>query len=206
MHLTIPTIDFSTYDESDDIAMGRLAAEVTAALTTSGFMKIINLGIPQAQVDAAFEKSRWFFTRPETDKAASAYTSAAENFGYQGLAVEHLDPSQPADLKQTFTMRDLLHHDPADPRWPGIEFRDQMTAFYRACLDGAYRIQRVFAYALALPPDFFVRYHNGENVSLRLLYYPSSGVEGIDQGQLGAGAHTADQSAHDQVGRLGVLT
>jgi isopenicillin N synthase-like dioxygenase len=35
-----------------------------------------------------------------------------------------------------------------------------------------------------------VQYHPGENVSLRLLYYPSSDIDDIALGQLGAGAHT----------------
>lgn len=186
----IPTIDFSGYDENDDSRMADLAAEVADALTGSGFMKIRNLGIAQDEIDHAFELSRWFFSEPEDVKLASRYTSADENFGYQGLGIEHLDPAKPADLKQTFTMRDLRRHDPLDPRWPSPEFRDDITAFYESCLQGAYRIQRVFARALGVDDDFFVQYHQGENVSLRLLYYPSTGVDGIESEQLGAGEHT----------------
>lgn len=185
----IPTIDFSCYDEGNDPALQALAEQVQSALTSSGFMKITNL-VSQAEIDRAFERSDWFFSRSEEEKMASAYTSAEENFGYQGLGVEHLDPSKPADLKQTFTMRDLQRHDPADARWPTPDFRDDMTSFYRSCLDGAYRIQRIFSKALGLDPEFFVRYHNGENVSLRLLYYPSAGYRSVESGQLGAGAHT----------------
>lgn len=186
----IPTIDFASYDPDDDQEMLRLADEVSEALTHSGFMKIRNLGIPQSQVEDAFERSKWFFTRPLDDKLRSAYVSAKENFGFQSLGVEHLDPSMPSDIKETFTMRDLLRHDPADERWPTAAFRDAFTDFYQACLEGAYRIQRVFSRALNLPDNFFINYHNGENVSLRLLYYPSNGEQTIQEGQLGAGAHT----------------
>ena len=186
----IPTIDFRDYDEANETVMSQLAGEVTEALTTCGFMKIRNLGIAAGHIDRAFECSRWFFSRDSAEKMHSRYTSAAENFGYQGLCVEYLDPSKPADLKETFTMRDLKRHDPDDPRWPTQTFRDDMTQFYVACLQGAYRIQRVFARALALPSEFFVQYHQGENVTLRLLYYPSTGVSEIKAGQLGAGVHT----------------
>lgn len=188
--VNIPRIDFSEYDPTDEDVMDRLAGEVSDALADSGFMKIVNLGIPTDDIAHAFELSRWFFSRAEDEKLQSKYTSAEENFGYQGLAVEHLDPSQPADLKQSFTLRNLRQHDPADIRWPSDAFRDDITAFYNSCLEGAYRIQRVFARALRVPDDFFVNAHNGENVSLRLLYYPSSGVDSIQTGQLGAGAHT----------------
>ncbi|MFT7221883.1 MAG: isopenicillin N synthase-like dioxygenase [Candidatus Azotimanducaceae bacterium] len=186
----IPTIDFAIFNESDPEAMRLLASSVSDALTGSGFMKIRNLGVSQASINKAFELSRRFFEQSEAQKAGSAYTSAEENFGYQSLGVEHLDPSQPADLKQTFTMRDLLKHDPKDGRWPSEGFRDFTTEFYQECLEAAYRIMRVFSVALDKDRDFFVRCHGGESVSLRYLYYPSSGVSDIKGGQLGAGAHT----------------
>jgi isopenicillin N synthase-like dioxygenase len=190
MSVFIPTIDFEAYDEQDDAVLDDLASQVSDALTRSGFMKVMNLGITSVQIDHTFALSKWFFSLSEEEKSTSAYVSAEENFGYQSLGVEHLDPSKPADLKQTFTLRDLLRHDKEDPRWPTPEFRDQSTNFYKACLEGAYRIQRVLSKALGVDRDFFVQYHQGENVSLRLLYYPSSGIDDIAVGQLGAGAHT----------------
>ena len=167
MSVFIPTIDFQQYDEKDDAALEGLASQVSEALTRSGFMKIMNLGITSAQIDDIFALSKWFFSLSEEEKSTSAYVSAQENFGYQSLALEHLDPSKPADLKQTFTLRDLLRHDKDDPRWPAPEFRDQSTDFYKACLEGAYRVQRVLSKALGMDKDFFVQYHQGENVSLR---------------------------------------
>jgi len=190
MPVFIPTIDFEAYDEQDDAALDDLASQVSDALTRSGFMKVMNLGITSVQIDHTFALSKWFFSLSEEEKSTSAYVSAEENFGYQSLGLERLDPSKPADLKQTFTLRDLLRHDKQDPRWPTPEFRDELTNFYKACLEGAYRIQRVFSKALGLEQDFFVQYHQGENVSLRLLYYPSSGIDDVAEGQLGAGAHT----------------
>ncbi|MBO6564286.1 MAG: isopenicillin N synthase family oxygenase [Pseudomonadales bacterium] len=186
----IPTIDFASYDESKTETISLLAQSVSEALSSSGFMKIRNLGVSDQDIRKAFDLSAWFFARTDEEKATSAYTSAAENFGYQGLGVEHLDPSKPADLKQTFTMRDLLRHDPNDSRWPSEDFRDIATDFYQKCLEGAYRIQRVFSEALSQEKEFFVQYHSGENVSLRFLYYPAAGVTEIEHEQLGAGAHT----------------
>ena len=101
MPVFIPTIDFSAYDEQDEASLEDLGKLVSDALIRSGFMKIVNLGICQAQIDRTFELSRWFFARTEKEKSASAYLSAEENFGYQSLGIEHLDPARPADLKQT---------------------------------------------------------------------------------------------------------
>ncbi len=188
--IKIPTIDFSCYDENDDAAMAALADEVYQALSTAGFMKITNSGISPDEIDAAFELAHWFFRLPEPQKSRSAYGSASENFGYQSVGVETLDPTQPADLKQTFTMRDVPRHDAADPRWPSDNFRTGVTGFYESCLQAAYRIQRVFSIALDQPRDFFTQYYGGENVTLRFLYYPSQASNEVEKGQLGAGAHT----------------
>ena len=188
--LVIPTIDFQAYDETDPEALVALADSVSEALTEWGFMKVRNLGIEEEQVDQMFGAADWFFSQDSPEKQGSFYASAAENFGFQHVGIEHLDPTQPADIKETFTMRDLLRHDPTDPRWPNHEFRETATRFYRSCLEGAHRIQRLCAHALSMETEFFVNRHQGENVSLRLLYYPASEDYSIEPGQLGAGAHT----------------
>ena len=79
MSLFIPTIDFEAYNEQVDAALDDLASQVSDALTRSGFMKIVNLGITQAQIDHTFELSKWFFSRSEEEKSTSAYMSAEEN-------------------------------------------------------------------------------------------------------------------------------
>ena len=186
----IPVIDFATYDSHKPETLARLGAEVGAALTDVGFMSITNLGISAQLLQNVFSASREFFAGSVELKMKSAYLSASENFGYQGLGQEHLDPQKPADLKETFTMRNVLNHALDDDRWPSMPFRALMHEFYGACLEGAYRMQRVLATELDLEREFFVRYHNGENCTLRLLYYPDSGVDQVLESQLGAGAHT----------------
>ena len=188
--LVIQTLDFQNYEESNPATLVELAGEVVEALTTSGFMKIKNLGIEPEQVATMFSYADWFFSQDQAEKQRSSYASAGENFGFQGVGVEHLDPAQHADIKETFTMRDILRHDVTDPRWPNEDFREVATRFYENCLQGAYRIQRVCAHAFDLEQEFFVNCHQGENVSLRLLYYPASEEYSVQSGQLGAGVHT----------------
>jgi len=201
--MQIPIIDFSAADEAV------LAAAVDRALSEVGFMMITGLGIDQQLLTQVYAASKAFFTGPDAVKHKCAYQSAAENFGYQGLEQENLDPTAPADIKETFTMRNILQRPMHDARWPDDEFRELITRFYAAVLQGGYRVQRVLARALDLPADFFVRVHNGENVTLRLLYYPAEGIETIAPGQLGAGAHTdyglLTLLFQDQVGGLQAL-
>jgi len=207
--MPVPLIDFASYDEQDPATQASLGNDVGAALSEIGFMSITNLGIETRLLGEVFTASKVFFSADPATKLKSAYVSASENFGYQGLCKEHLDPTKPADLKETFTMRDVLRHAADDNRWPSADFRDLMTHFYSACLDGSYRIQRTLARELGLDPDFFVQHHNGENITLRLLYYPASGVHEVGEAQMGAGAHTdyglLTLLFQDDVGGLEVL-
>ena len=131
--MKLPIIDFSDYDEAEPETIKTIARDMERALTTLGFMSISNLDVTREQLAEIFTLSEAFFAQSKEVKQKSLYRSAEENFGYQGLGVEYLDPTKPADVKETFTMRNLLHHDPADERWPSDFFRDKMTRFY-ACL------------------------------------------------------------------------
>ncbi|MEO0615536.1 MAG: 2OG-Fe(II) oxygenase family protein [Pseudomonadota bacterium] len=187
---SIPTIDFSSYDVADPVALHALAQSVDDALSTVGFMAIRNLGVNGTQTGSAFDAARAFFQGAPSDKQRCAYSTAADNFGYQCSGDEHLDPTAPADLKETFTMRDVGHRAVNDARWPSAAFAQLMRAFYAACLEGAFRLMHVMSIALDTEPDFFRRCHHGENVTMRLLHYPAYDTATVAPRQLGAGAHT----------------
>ena len=184
--MQIPVIDFASYAEDDPAALQALAAQVNAALTGIGFMSLKNIGIDEDLQRRVFAASKAYFAQPETDKRKLGYSSAEENFGYQGVCEESLEPGQPPDLKEALTMRDLESR--AGDDWPDPAFRDLLLEFYRACLQAAYRVMRVFSTDLDVPGEYFVKVHTGTNVTMRLLHYPPLSAE--QDGQLGAGAHT----------------
>ena len=190
MTAELPVIDFASYSNEDRASLRNLADAVDTALRDVGFMAIRHLGIEPEQLAAVFAASRQFFRSELHCKQRSAYRSASENFGYQGIAEEHLDPTAPADLKETFTMRDVLRHPANDTRWPSLEFAQLMRTFYGDCLTAAFRLMHVLTVALETQANFFERCHSGENVTLRLLHYPANRGAHVKSGQLGAGAHT----------------
>ncbi|MES2604898.1 MAG: 2OG-Fe(II) oxygenase family protein, partial [Pseudomonadota bacterium] len=106
------------------------------------------------------------------------------------ICEENLDPTQPADIKESFTMRNVIKMAVSEGRWPDNQFRDIVVDFFGAALQASYRMQRVLAMALDVDTNFFIRYHGGENVTLRLLHYPAWDATKVTSGQLGAGAHT----------------
>ncbi|GIR82693.1 MAG: hypothetical protein CM15mP84_04410 [Cellvibrionales bacterium] len=96
--MQIPTISFASGE------MER-RANLEAALEDLGFMSLSDTGIEAAQVSAVFEASRSFFQCSDKFKQRFRYRSARDNFGYQSLGMESLDPDRPPDLKETLTVR-----------------------------------------------------------------------------------------------------
>lgn len=184
--MEVPLIDCDASRVDD----ATLVAQIDEALATVGFMTLSNIGVSPALIDECFQAAGEFFSCPVETKAAFAYSSASENFGYQGLMVEHLDPTRPADLKETFTMRNLRAAEIAAARWPSSAFHAAATALYTQAMTSARRLQHLLARALDAPDAFFVERHTGENTTLRFLYYPPVDPQSIQHEQLGAGAHT----------------
>ncbi|MEM0909472.1 MAG: 2OG-Fe(II) oxygenase family protein [Pseudomonadota bacterium] len=180
----IPIIDFSPGRPKKT-----LINEVSKALHETGFMALRNAGVQLSTIKAAFAASRAFFEQDEQFKRRFLYRNAQENFGYQGLAMESLNPGLPGDLKQTFTMRLNPQSNIDESRFPSKAFRSATANFYAECMTSAMRILGVFAEAFDLPEGYFEDTVSGENVALRLLYYPQSKGPRIEN-QIGAGAHT----------------
>ena len=205
--MSLPIVDFAGV-EQDEHRLQAAARGLQEALSSEGFMLVTNIGVDEQLLADVFAASRAFFAQSEQDKARCAYRSAQENFGYQGTGQENLDPTAPADLKQTFTMRNLLHRPMPEQRWPDVQFARLMQDFYQQGLAAAHRMQRVMACALSIEAEFFPRCHGGENVSLRLLHYPAAAAAAASANQLGAGAHTdyglLTLLFQDQVGGLQV--
>ena len=183
--MSLPRIQLVS--EADDEHTGRA---LDRALAEIGFIGVTDCGMPPALLQDAFAQTKAFFRRSEEDKAQFGYRSASENFGYQSLGEEHLDPTKPADLKQTFTMRNIERFAASDPRWPSHEFYNCMREFHAAAIAIAARLETLLANNLDVAADYFSACHSGENVSLRLLYYPAVNADGLSAGQLGAGEHT----------------
>jgi isopenicillin N synthase-like dioxygenase len=182
----IPIVDLAGLDGTGATRMA-VAGQVAAALTHHGFMYVSGLPL-WPLVEPTFRAAREFFERDANVKLRSRYTDISDNFGYQAVEVESLDPASPPDLKETFTMRNAAALAAGDARWPDDAFRDTAQRFYGAALQSAHVLLGIMATALELPPDFFAGLHRGENVTLRYLHYPTNLSH--RERQLGAGEHT----------------
>jgi isopenicillin N synthase-like dioxygenase len=206
-HFNFPVVDIAPFVAGTGEGV-RVVDQVREALSEVGFMYVEGHGISPAIYQRALDASRCFFAQPAAAKSRFAYRQddLEANFGFHGLEAERLDTSSAPDLKESFSMRNA----PAVTevgRWPGEEFRRTALALYEASLSASYRILRIMAAGLELPPEFFTERHRGQNVTLRLLHYPA-GIPAASAAQLGAGAHTDYGSItllhQDEVGGLEV--
>ena len=188
--MAIPVINFDEYKNNAPSQITNIEEELNDALSNTGFFIATGLGFSNARLKKVFSMSKTFFASSMKSKMRYSYLSAEENFGYQPVASENLDPGLPSDLKETFTMRNVFGSYSDDSRWPNSEFKKVMTDLFKECLGQAFFLQTILAKALDLDENFFVNVHTGENIALRLLHYPPFDTDGVEPGQLGAGAHT----------------
>jgi len=185
-----------------------MPARLDRALREDGFVQLHCDDFDWQLTSRVFDQANWFFGQTPEFKQAFAYGSAAENFGYQGLGDEALDPTTGVpDLKETFTMRNVAHREVDGHRWPSADFRQTMVQFYGTCFDLASSLMRCIAVIGSLPEDYFVSAHTGENVTLRLLYYPGSdrGASSFESGHGRSAAPEILAGAHTDYGMMTLL-
>lgn len=185
MSSAIPIIDMGPFMNGSAEEKAAVAAKIHEAATTVGFTYLKNFGISQDTLDMAFAISKAFFA---SEHKKDVPFVQEVNHGYGQMGVERLDAGKPADLKETFTSRDVARIPSGPEFWPSPEFEAFMRTFYGQIRGVASTVMDAFAMSLELPEGYFEPKHTGLTQTLRLLHYPPA--ENPEEGQLGAGAHT----------------
>ncbi|NBB82574.1 MAG: isopenicillin N synthase family oxygenase [Alphaproteobacteria bacterium] len=214
----IPVIDLGPFRLGDAEDKARIAAEIGTACETVGFFYVVDHGIPQSLIDAAFEQNRRFFAQPMAERMKTAAT--LEHWrGYVPSKPEGEGGAVGGAIETFRLMLDLPWDDPdvavgkplhLPNRWPEHlpGFRADVQAYFDAQMALSAILREAFARALGLDPDFFEPWYEKPLVQLSLLHYrpPRSG-DPADL-EIGAGEHR-DTGAftilmQDQVGGLEV--
>jgi isopenicillin N synthase-like dioxygenase len=161
---------------------------VGAACEEIGFLTVVGHGVPEGLVAATAAAGRAFFDLAEPEKRAFSEGEAAPGLpAYRPLRSESLAASlgqrTPGDLKES------LDWGPAVPGYgwpPGV--RVSFETYFAAVSGLGERLRRLFALALGLAEDWFEDAFRGHSSSMRVINYPAP--EGVEPGQLRAGAHT----------------
>ncbi len=132
--MSIPTLDIRRFDTDRDA----FVAELGAAYREWGFCGIRGHGIPQAQIDRAYDVFQRFFALPEAAKKAYHVPGSGGARGYTPFGIETAKGAQHFDLKEFWHVgreiaRDSKYADvmPAN-LWPSeiVDFREVAYGLY----------------------------------------------------------------------------
>jgi isopenicillin N synthase-like dioxygenase len=188
-HRDVRQIDLSNFDARKQ----EIADQFWQASTDIGFFQLVNHGIPQAQVDEAFDMTARFFAL-STEAKAKLPLVRGTNAGWEYKS--QVRPSTgTADNKESYqiTLPRMAKLWPDSDALPG--FKAAMLAFERANWAVGMKVLSCFALKLGFAPDFFTEAHDPLSAeyqsTLRLLHYlPMTDAKPEDYTGWRAGAHT----------------
>ena len=201
-----PIVSLRAFEASSSSDRARMAEQVDRICMSSGFLAIVDHGVPEAVIAAAWEKATAFFDLPAEIKQQARAPYPGYPYGYLGPKAEALAASRgiktPPDLKESFnggplgvppglTDKDALSFCYAETIWPEqpAGFKAAWQEYYREMERLAGRIMVLFAAALKLPDDYIASFIDHPISALRALNYPEQAVA-PEPGQLRAGAHS----------------
>ncbi|MDH5823455.1 2-oxoglutarate and iron-dependent oxygenase domain-containing protein [Luteimonas sp. RD2P54] len=189
----IPTLDIRRFEDPGD--RDAFVAELGAAYREWGFAGINGHGIPQADIDAAYDAFVAFFALPEAVKMKYHVPGSGGARGYTPFGVETAKGASHFDLKEFWHIGreipdDSKYREAMPPNlWPEEVpgFREHGYGLYQA-LDGlGARVLSALALHIGLPGDWFADKTDFGNSILRPIHYPP--ITGTDVPNERAGAH-----------------
>ena len=216
----VPLIDVSPLRSGSATAAAAVAHAIGRAARDIGFFAVVNHGVPETTLAAAFAQARNFFALPDDVKARVSIENSPYYLGFARIASERLDPARPGDAKESFNIgRERPDDDPellagapfvGRNQWPDLAgFRAGLLDYYDALVPVGAALHRAIAIDRGIDASYFTGAFARPLSALRVLHYPPHpGV--FDETQYGAGPHTDYGSitllAQDDAGGLEVRT
>ena len=191
MSARIPTLDITRFDTDRDA----FVAELGAAYREWGFAGIRNHGIPQAQIDAAYDVFKRFFALPDEVKKKYHVPGGGGARGYTPFGVETAKDSKHFDLKEFWHIgreipEDSEYRDVMPPNlWPAEVpgFREHGYGLYQALDALGSQVLSALALHIGLDEHWFADKTDFGNSILRPIHYPPITADNIPN--VRAGAH-----------------
>lgn len=211
---SVPIIDIGDLRSPDLSKRQRVADDLGNACETIGFLSVVNHGISQDVVGAAFEQMKRVFALPDEVKLNGSWSPDHENRGYEPVGHQQLDADAMPDAKEAWTFGPEHLVGISGPMqqgnvWPELDgFRQPIERYHLAAMDLCERLLDAMALSLGLPEGYFAPFHQAPVCSMRLLHYLPRPVAATSR-SFGAGAHTdwgaVTVLAQDDSGSLEVL-
>jgi len=169
----VPIIDVGAVIHDVSATAAREAVgQIAAACRDWGFFQVVNHGVPQNLVDAAWRETAAFFHQPASIKDAVMRTRDNPWGYYNNELTKNL-----RDKKEVFDYTtdgtDPIYH--AENRWPEVDaaFRTTLSAYRDAVTRLALSLLEAFCVGVDLPADFMrADFEGGHTGFIRLNYYP----------------------------------
>ena len=203
----IPVLDIGPFLAGVPGAHEAAAGELRHALEDIGFFYLVGHGVPQQLVDCIFAETKRFHGLPLDEKIKLRLNRS--NNGYmplRGHAQRHTSlnktPAKPNENESFFAKRERDPNDPdviagrdlRDPnQWPDDlpGFKEAVLEYQGAMRRLALRLLPVYARALDLPAEYFGPFfHQGGEITVRMIHYPPATQAQIDDEVFGTAAHT----------------
>lgn len=208
----IPVIDIGPLRDGSDPA--RVAAELSRASRTVGFLYVANHGIEPRVIEDARTAARRFFALPLDEKLEAAVD--ANHRGFIRIGEAFMTEDARMDLKESFVWGVELPKSelatlpvplPCANNWPAFMpgLKDAALPFFDAAQICAMDLLRGFAIGLGLAEDAFLGQTERPISRAALTYYPPQ-PPGLGTEQFGVAPHTdygcLTVLAQDDVGGL----
>ncbi|VXB78296.1 Flavonol synthase [Luteimonas sp. 9C] len=186
----IPTLDIRRFGTDRDA----FVAELGAAYREWGFAGINGHGIPQAQIDGAYDVFKAFFALPDATKQQYHVAGGGGARGYTAFGVETAKGAQHFDLKEFWHIGreipdDSKYRDVMPPNlWPTEVpgFREHGYGLYQTLDALGSKVLSALALHIGLPEDYFVDKTDYGNSILRPIHYPPITADDIPNERAGA--------------------
>jgi isopenicillin N synthase-like dioxygenase len=203
----VPVIDISKFTSGGMETRATIVDKVRDACERVGFLVITGHGVPEDTIERTFKVARTFFARPADEKQRIKRPGPGISRGYNGVASQSLARTlgnvTPPDLMESLGFGPLEigdgpywreGHGPTHfhPNlWPDdmAEFREAVSDYWHAMEGLSTRLMRVFALALDLDENYFVKRSDRHVTNMRINYYPAQQIA-PEKNQLRAGSHS----------------
>lgn len=210
---SIPLIDFALFHEGTPCQRKSLGDQIVTAMKNYGFLYIVNHGIPSEMFENAFSWSKRFFELPLEEKQKCAHPeNGAHHRGWSSLGKEKVvqmvfDKAEIDKLRNIPDVKESFDSGNENSNycnfWPDEEaipgFKDFCQEYFHLNCKVSKDILRAIAIGMDLEEEFFIPYHSDSDNQLRMLHYPPTDAENLNNGK------TERIAAHTDFGTMTML-
>ena len=191
----IPVIDLQEYFETGQKqALDRIAQELRQACEETGFLSIVGHGVPQSEIDAAFEQTKLFHDSPLETKREILMDRPdwpVGGMGYLPLKNRKLPARDNGNVNEAYIVKIDDELDMDSNQWPQAQqlpqFRQIVEKYALSMESLGKRMLPVYAQALDMPVDFFDEAFVKPLYRLRMTHYPAVAID--PENQFGINPH-----------------